>query len=189
IGTGARRLRRVGIPTVTIQGDIALGLSFAFIIELLAELLVIVGGNNLVPVAVDILEVGGSLGLSLLSHESLDNIVVISDSRALRKRTPQINLQAPNAFLTGTEREGQIRAVAADVDIAAEGELVLDGELAAELRSCRNVRGEAQREDGSQGQSRKALHPCVSPSVSRVSRPSRWHPKGSPASGQCFLAD
>src|SRR5690606_23967542 len=109
--------------------------------------------------------------------------------RSTGESTAQINLQAPNALLTGTEREGQVRAVAADVDIAAEGELVLDGELAAELRSCRNVRGEAQREDGSQGQSRKALHPCVSPSVSRVSRPSRWHPKGSPASGQCFLAD
>src|SRR5690606_41142944 len=100
-----------------------------------------------------------------------------------------LNLQAPNAFLTGTEREGQIRAVATHVDVAAEGKLVLDGELAAELRSCRNVRGEAQREDGSQGQSRKALHPCVSPSVSRVRSEERWHPKGSPASGQCFLAD
>src|SRR5690606_1630612 len=119
--------------------------------------------NLLVPVAVDILEVGDDIpDLSLLSQESLGIFVVISDSRAVRKRTPQINLQAPNAFLTGTEREGQVRAVAADVDVAAEGELVLDRELAAELRSCRNVRGEAQREDGSQGQSRKALHPCVS---------------------------
>src|SRR5690606_11818343 len=81
----------------------------------------------------------------------------------------QVDLQAPNALLTGTEREGQVRAVATDVDVAAESELVLDGELTAELRSCRNASGEAQREDGSQGQSRKALHPCVYPSVSRVS--------------------
>src|SRR5690606_15286466 len=101
----------------------------------------------------------------------------------------QVDLQAPNALLTGTEREGQVRAVATDVDVAAEGKLVLDGELAAENRSCRNVRAEAQREDGRQGKSRKALHPCVPPAVSRVSRPSRWPPKGSPASGQCFLAD
>src|SRR5690606_1611379 len=73
--------------------------------------------------------------------------------RSTGESTAQINLQAPNAFLTGTEREGQVRAVATHVDVAAEGKLVLDGELAAELRSCRNVRGEAQREDGSQGQS------------------------------------
>src|SRR5690606_35218011 len=116
IGTGARlhllRLRRVGIPTVTIEGDIALGPSFAFIIELIDIAVVVL----LVPVAVDILVVGAFRALSVLSHESADLFVVISDSRAVRKRTPQINLQAPNAFLTGTEREGQVRAVAADVD-------------------------------------------------------------------------
>src|SRR5690606_15915877 len=142
-----------------------------------------------VPVAVDVLVVRIAADtLGSLGHER--GAVVVTRGRAVRHSTTELYLQAPNALFASAEAEGEVGTIASDINrIGVQVDLVLNRELAAELRSCRNVRGEAQREDGSQGQSRKALHPCVSPSVSRVSRPSRWHPKGSPASGQCFLAD
>src|SRR5690606_5989731 len=154
---------------------------------------IVTAARLVVVVAIRILVVLGHIILEdLVAHQRGATVSELKElgSILLLKSATQVDAQAPDALLTSTEAEGEVSTIALDINgLSSQVDLVLDRELAAELRSCRNVRGEAQREDGSQGQSRKALHPCVSPSVSRVSRPSRWHPKGSPASGQCFLAD
>src|SRR5690606_18207192 len=115
------------LPLCTVPGD--LPIHHGLVVDLGKRRLIRLIVVDVVVVAVQVLVVDDRAVTGYVNHlidvhgRAVYGLHREGNLRSTGESTAQINLQAPNALLTGTEREGQVRAVAADVDIAAEGEL------------------------------------------------------------------